>query len=200
MSGSRLPPLRPLARSQLALSSSDDDQLAGEGSESAQVETPATDERVEVGPGAAEGAEGAEEAAALPWEAGGAEADTVESELKAFCRAGELVYAAVVDIAGAVKFSVCTVGSRPHNEAQIGELVGHVFGTATALGGEVGERQPQGINLQGSRWSYSLDPLSEHHLLFGIFSSKALPAIVRAAAGKSLPALIDALDACAGDG
>ena len=70
-----------------------------------------------------------------------------------------------------------------------------MFGTATALGGEVGERQPQGLNLQGARWSYSLDPLPEQHLLFGIYPSKALPAIVRACAQKTCSALEGTLTA-----
>ena len=135
------------------------------------------------------------EQAVLPWELHGLEAHEVESELKAFCRTGELVYAAIVDLTGAVKYSVCTVGSRPHNEAQIGELVGKVFGVAAALGGEVGERQPQGLNLQGARWSYSLDPLPAEHLLFGIYPSQALPAIVRACAHKTCAALEGALAA-----
>jgi len=130
--------------------------------------------------------------APLPWERG-AGAEAIELELKAFCRAGELVYAAVVDRHGAVGYSVCTVGARPHNEGRIGALVGKVFATAELLGGEVGEREPQGLNLLGARWSYSLDPLSERHLLFGIYSSKAMPAIVRACAKKALPALVEAL-------
>jgi hypothetical protein len=129
---------------------------------------------------------------ALPWERG-VEAETIEAELRTFCRAGELVYAAVIDPQGVVEFSVCTVGSRPHNEAEIGGLVSSVFAVARSLGCEVGERAPQGLNLQGSRWSYSLDPLSDGRLLFGIFSSKALPGIVRACAQKTRATLEIAL-------
>jgi len=127
-----------------------------------------------------------------PWERP-PRSEEVETELKKFCRRGELVYAAVVDYTGTVEQAVCTVGSRPHNEAQIGELVGKVFATAQSLGSEVGERNPQGLSLQGARWSYSLDILGDEQLLFGIFSSKALPAIVRAAAMKVTPALEQAL-------
>ena len=99
----------------------------------------------------------------------------------------------MVDRQGTVDYSVCTVGSCPQNQKRIGDLVGKVFAMAELLGDAVGEREPKGLNLTGARWSYSLDPLSEHHLLFGIFSSKAMPAIVRACAQKALPALVEAL-------
>ena len=62
-------------------------------------------------------------------------------------------------------------------------------GTAEALYGQVGERQPQAVHLQGSRWSYSLDSLPEQHLLFGIYPSQTLPAIVRVCAQKTCAAL-----------
>ena len=166
MSGSRLPPLRPLTAAPVALPS--DLEVAGP---------------VEIPPG---------DVAPLPWE-GEAESAEVESELKSFCRAGELVYAAVVDRPGTIACGVCTVGARPHNEAQIGELVAKLFSVATLLGDEVGEKAPEGLNLQGSRWSYSLDPITETWLLFGIYSSQSLPAIVRACAHKAIPALEAAL-------
>lgn len=170
MSGSELPPLRPLAVNQVALSNSDPDP-----------------------PAPLEDHDAADQDPPLPWEKGTQDA-AIEAELKAFCRAGELVYAAVVDLHGAIDFSVCTVGPRPHNETQIGDLVRSVFTVAEALGEEVGEPEPQGLNLQGSRWSYSLNPLDEGRMLFGIFSSKALPSIVRACAQKTRLALVSAVE------
>ena len=164
MSGSRLPPLRPLAGEPAEL-----------GSE----------------PGSSAGGRGAgagEQAPPLPWEQGDGRS-AVETELSAFCEAGELVYAAVVGIRGGIEAAVCTVGARPHNEGQIGALVARFSETAATLGAEVGEKEPLGLNLQGSRWSYSLEPLSGERVLFGIHSSQALPAIVRACARKSRVAL-----------
>ena len=129
----------------------------------------------------------------VPWERA-AGVEVIDGVLKTFCRDGELVYAAVVDRLGVVGCSVCTVGARPHNEDHIGVLVGNVFATARLLGEEVGERDPQGLNLQGTRWSYSLDSIAGQYLLLGIYPSKALPAIVRACAQKSIPALREALE------
>ena len=81
------------------------------------------------------------------------------------------------------------VGSRPHNEPRIGELVSQAFATVRALGGEIGEAAPIGLTVQGSRWGYSLDLLEDGRILCGIFPSQALPAIVRACAQRTRTAL-----------
>jgi hypothetical protein len=176
VNGSELPPLRPLAPEPAALS--DLDSVSVDASVAVAVQPALVAEPEDV---------------SLLW-GRCAEAEIVEARLKSFCRESELVYAAVVDEEGAVEFSVCTVGSRPHNEAQIGNLVRKAFLIAAALGDEVGEREPQGLQLQGARWSYSLDPICDGaRVLFGIFSSKALPAIVRAGAQKTRAALDEAL-------
>jgi len=169
VSGPRLPRLRPLAD--------------GHGSPHLALgEEPASDGLGEIGEGAAN----------LGRSSGSA---LIEAELESFCRTGGLVYAALIDEQGRVAFSICTVGSRPHNECEIGELASGIFASARALGAEIGEPAPLNMSVQGTRWGYSLDRLQDGHLLVGVFPCQALPAIVRASAYKTKLALESALGA-----
>ena len=174
MSSSELPPLRPLTAS--------GELILGADSDCAPEPTPPEPEPER------------KPVQRLPWEARVGEADTIGARLREFCREAELVYSAIVEQSGEVCLSVCTVGSLPHNEQQIGELVSRLSATSTELGEQVGEHRPQGLNLQGSRWSYSLDPISDERFLFAIYPAKALPAIVRAGARKVIAELETALD------
>ncbi|MGI9242873.1 MAG: hypothetical protein ACR2RV_18895 [Verrucomicrobiales bacterium] len=165
MSGARLPRLRPLGEDRGA--------VPAVGEESAVPE-----------PGEEQHADG-----------GSIGGDPIETELAAYCRSGGLVYAALVDASGRIGASVCTVGARPPNESQIGGLASQAFLCANALGREIGEPVPFGMNVLGGRWGYSLDLLCDGRLLLGIFPSQALPAIVRASAQKTKSALDGVLKA-----
>ena len=121
--------------------------------------------------------------------AGSVGRDAIGTELAGFCRSGGLVYAALVDSSGQIGASICTVGDRPPNESQIGDLTSRAFLCAKALGREIGEPTPFGMNVQGDRWGYTLELLGNGQLLLGIFPSEALPAIVRASAQKAKSAL-----------
>lgn len=125
---------------------------------------------------------------APPWVRGAGRAP-LDAALGVLCRESGLVYTAVVGNGGAVLHAVCTVGDRPHNEARIGQLVKGLWVAATTLGGEVGEREPRALDLQGNRWSYVLHPLTASHQLFGIFPTEALVGVVRASVRAAVPGL-----------